>query len=162
MTWLLSLLLTTIPSRFGALWNLCVKGLTISFHLMLRALPSQMISALLKVWMTFSPLCLHQRTAITSPNLNMSPIVNFQTDSLQHKGSRKAVKKFKYLQVTWTWQLTTSHSEGMCECFVITSVFLLSELLSCYEITQQHKANWNRLFEFFQGVWQRTAWASSF
>ena len=29
--------------------------------------------------MTFSPLCLHQRTAITSPNLNMSPIVNFQT-----------------------------------------------------------------------------------
>ena len=75
MTWLL----TTIPSHFGALWNLCVKGLTISFHLMLTALPSQMISALLKVWMTFSPLCLHQRTAITSPNLNMSPIVNFQT-----------------------------------------------------------------------------------
>ena len=42
MTWLLSLLITTIPSCFGAFRNLCVKGLTISFHLMLTALPSQM------------------------------------------------------------------------------------------------------------------------
>lgn len=32
MTWPMSLLLTTTPSGFGALWNLCVKGQTISFH----------------------------------------------------------------------------------------------------------------------------------